>query len=74
MRRFLSCFAAFYLFFSVAISVAYNVFPGAAWDIASHRCGLLVASVDADGVWFLNPFSGAADDWMFCIGGCRNAD
>lgn len=72
MRRVLFRAAAVYLALSIAASAAYNLFPAAAWDIASHRHGLIIVSVDQSGIWFLNPFSCAADDWIFSFGGLRN--
>ena len=39
--------------------------PGSAWKLAEHRNGLLIVSVDSDGVWALNPFSTAGDGWWF---------
>lgn len=72
MRRVLFRAAAVYLALSIAASAAYHLFPSAAWDIASHRNGLLIISVDDSGAWCLNPFSCAADDWIFSFGGLRN--
>lgn len=72
MRRVLFRAAAVYLALSIAASAAYNLFPAAAWDIASHRHGLVIVSFDQSGIWFLNPFSCAADDWLFGFGGCKN--
>lgn len=63
---------ALYLAASLAASLLYNLFPFAAWDIASHRHGLLIVSFDQSGVWCLNPFSCAADDWIFGFGGFNN--
>lgn len=58
-----------YLVLSLAASLAYNALarwgaPGNAWTLAEHRYGLCIVSVDRDGVWLLNPFSRAADDWI----------
>lgn len=72
MRRFFVRAAAVYLALSIAASAAYNLFPFAAWDIASHRHGLIIVSFDQSGTWLLNPFSCAADDWLLCIGGCKD--
>ena len=56
--------AALYLALSMAASAAYNTCPQHAWDIAEHRNGLLIVSVDEDGIWLLNPLSNAGDDWL----------
>lgn len=59
-----------YLAPSLAASLAYNALsrwgaPGSAWKLAEHRNGLLIVSVDSDGVWALSPFSNAGDGWWF---------
>lgn len=59
-----------YLVLSLAASLAYNALarwgaPGSAWTLAEHRYGLLIVSVDSDGVWALNPFTRAGDGWWF---------
>lgn len=59
-----------YLSLSFAASLAYNALarwgaPGSAWELAEHRNGLLIISVDSDGVWALSPFSNAGDGWWF---------
>lgn len=72
MRKFFHALRAVlfaYLVLSLAASLAYNALarwgaPGSAWTLAEHRCGLCIVSVDRDGVWLLNPFSRAADDWI----------
>lgn len=64
MRRIIAIILAVYLFLSFFLSLAYNLFPAYAWDMASHRNGLTIVSIDHDGVWVLNPFSNCADDWM----------
>lgn len=56
--------AALYLALSMAASAAYNTCPQHAWDIAEHRGGLLIVSVDEDGIWLLNPLSNVGDDWL----------
>lgn len=67
--RALRAVLAAYLVLSLAMSIAYNCLArygeqGSAWKLAEHRCGLCIVSVDRDGVWLLNPFSRAADDWI----------
>ena len=57
-------FLALYLALSMAASAGYNTCPQHAWDIAEHRNGLLIVSVDEDGIWLLNPLSNAGDDWL----------
>lgn len=59
-----------YLSLSFAASLAYNALarwcaPGSAWKLAEHRNGLLIVSVDSDGVWALSPFTNAGDGWWF---------
>lgn len=59
-----------YLALSLAASLAYNALsrwgaPGSAWKLAEHRNGLLIVSVDSDGVLALSPFSNAGDGWWF---------
>lgn len=59
-----------YLSLSLAASLAYNALarwgaPGSAWKLAEHRNGLLIVSVDSDGVWALSPFTNAGDGWWF---------
>lgn len=61
-----------YLVLSLAASLAYNALarwgaPGSAWTLAEHRYGLLIVSVDSDGVWALSPFTRAGDGWWFEI-------
>lgn len=53
-----------YITLSLALSGAYNTMPTKAWEIAEHRNGLAVVSLDRDGVWLLNPLSIAGDDWL----------
>lgn len=55
---------ALYVTLSLALSSAYNAMPGKSWDIAEHRNGLAIVSVDHDGIWLLNPLSNAGDDWL----------
>lgn len=64
---------ALYLALSMAASAAYNTCPQHAWNIAEHRGGLLIVSVDEDGIWLLNPLSNAGDDWLcrLCGGGAK---
>ena len=62
-------FLALYLALSMAASAAYNACPQYAWDIAEHRNGLLIVSVDEYGVWLLDPLSNAGDGWWLEIGG-----
>lgn len=65
---------AIYLLLSLLISVAYNLDRENAWQIASHRCGLLVVNVRCfecgalEGPSILNPFCNAGDCWIACIG------
>ena len=59
-----------YLVLSLAASLAYNALtrwgaPGSAWTLAEHSYGLLIVSVDSDGVWALSPFTRAGDGWWF---------
>ena len=70
VKKFLLAVLVTYLALSLAASVAYNCLtrygaPGSAWTLAEHRNGLLIVSVDSDGVWTLNPFSTAGDGWWF---------
>lgn len=74
LKKYIVRALSLYMAASLAASLLYNLCPSAAWDIASHRHGLVIVSFDKSGVWLLNPFSCAADDWLFCIGGCSNAD
>ena len=55
---------ALYVTLSLALSSAYNAMHGKSWDIAEHRNGLAIVSVDHDGLWLLNPLSNAGDDWL----------
>lgn len=53
-----------YVTLSLALSCAYNTMPDKAWEIAEHRNGLAIVSLDLDGIWLLNPLSTAGDDWL----------
>lgn len=53
---------ALYITLSLALSGAYNAMPSKSWDIAEHRNGLAIVSVDRDGVWLLNPLNNVGDD------------
>lgn len=55
---------ALYVTLSLALSSVYNALPAHAWDIAEHRNGLAIVSVDRDGVWLLNPLNNVGDDWL----------
>lgn len=55
---------ALYVTLSLAFSGPYNALSAHAWDIAEHRNGLAIISIDHDGVWLLNPLSTAGDDWL----------
>lgn len=55
---------ALYVTLSIALSGAYNTMPSKAWEIAEHRNGLAIVSVDHDGVWLLNPLTNVGDDWI----------
>lgn len=55
---------ALYVALSLALSGAYNAMPDKSWDIAEHRNGLAIVSIDHDGVWLLNPLNNVGDDWI----------
>lgn len=64
MGKLLKCFVIFYVLTSFTMSLLYNAFPKIASDIAFHRNGLIIVSIDTDGIWLLNPLSNFTDDWM----------
>ena len=70
VKKFLQAVLVAYLALSLAASVVYNCLmrygaSGSAWNLAEHRNGLLIVSVDSDGVWALSPFTNAGDGWWF---------
>ena len=68
VRRAVVGICAAYLLASLAVSWAYDICPwafGGKWTIATHRNGLLIMDVDADGLHMLNPLSNYGDDWIF---------
>lgn len=64
VRRIIIAAVALYLLSSAAITAAYNLLPAHAWDIARHRNGLLVFTVDNGRVYLLSPFDNYGDSWL----------
>ncbi len=73
MKKALSLFLALYLFASCLLSLGYNLFPGLAWDLATHRLGLLCVGVDpwCDDYWILSPFDSYGDSFLI---GCQRTE
>lgn len=53
-----------YLLSSAAVTAAYNLFPSHAWEIARHRNGLLIFTVDEGQIYMLSPFDNWGDSWI----------
>ena len=64
MRRFVICALVCYLFLSLVASALYALLPSCAWDIATHRCGLSIVTVENGDIHMLNPFTNYGDDWL----------
>lgn len=64
IRRIIIAAVALYLLASAVITAAYNSFPAHAWNIACHRNGLLVFTVDNGHVYLLSPFDNYGDSWL----------
>lgn len=55
---------ALYLVFSLAATAMWHAYPDQAWNIATHRGGLLILDWDQDGLWVTNPLTSYGDDWV----------
>lgn len=56
--------AAVYLVLSAAITAAYNLLPAQSWEIARHRNGLLIFTLDEGQIYMLSPFDNWGDSWV----------
>lgn len=64
IRRIIVAAAVLYLLSSAAITAAYNLLPTQAWEIARHRNGLLIFTVDEGQIYILSPFDNLGDSWI----------
>lgn len=62
--RFARIIIVIYLIESLAATIMWHAYPDQAWNIATHRGGLLILDWDQDGLWVTNPLTSYGDDWV----------
>ena len=64
MKKAIAIIIALYIALSAAATIMWHAYPDQAWNIATHRGGLLILDWDQDGLWVTNPLTSYGDDWV----------
>lgn len=64
MKKVVAIIIALYSALSATATIMWHVYPDHAWNIATHRGGLLILDWDQDGLWVTNPLTSYGDDWV----------
>lgn len=64
MKKAVAIIIALYIALSATATIMWHVYPDKAWNIATHRGGLLILDWDQDGLWVTNPLTSYGDDWV----------
>lgn len=64
MKKVVAIIITLYIALSATATTMWHVYPDQAWNIATHRGGLLILDWEQDALWVTNPLTSYGDDWV----------